>query len=88
MPSLKETYPQWNFSGAFLAVAPSKTPPQVLTVLRKAFDEVLAEPDTIAELQKLGLAPQRLSTEQSEAVIRSTYDISKEIIEKAQIKAS
>ena len=41
-----------------------------------------------AELQKLGLAPQRLSTEQSEAVIRSTYDISKEIIEKAQIKAS
>jgi len=88
VPSLKETYPQWNFSGAFFAVAPSATPPQVLATLRKAFDEVLAEPDTIAELKSLGMATQRLSTEQSEAVIRSTYDISKEIIEKAQIKAT
>ena len=87
IPALTETYPQWKFSGAFLAMAPSSTPPEVLEKIRKAFDEVLAEPTTISELKALGMAPQRLSTEQSEAVIQSTYALSKEIIAQAHIKA-
>jgi tripartite-type tricarboxylate transporter receptor subunit TctC len=87
IPALTESYPQWKFSGAFLAMAPSGTPPEVLETIRKAFDEVLAEPSIISELKALGMAPQRLTTQQSEAVIQSTYDLSKEIIAQAHIKA-
>lgn len=87
VPSLTETYPQWNFSGAFLAMAPSATPPEVLATLRKALDDVLAQPETIAELKALGMAPQRLSTEQSEGVIRANYELSKSIIAQAKIRA-
>lgn len=87
IPSLTETWPEWKFSGSFLAMAPTGTPPEVLTTIRQAFDEVLAQPETLAELRKLGMAPQRLSTEQSEALIRTTRDLSAEIIEKAHIKA-
>jgi tripartite-type tricarboxylate transporter receptor subunit TctC len=87
IPSLTETWPEWKFSGSFLAMAPTGTPPEVLTTIRQAFDEVLAQPETLAELRKLGMAPQRLSTEQSEALIRTTHDLSAEIIEKAHIKA-
>jgi hypothetical protein len=65
-------YTLLNASMGNLAIAPQR-----VQVLRKAFDEVLAEPETIAELQKPGLAPQRLSIEQSEAVIRSTYGIAR-----------
>lgn len=87
VPSLTETYPQWNFSGAFLAMAPTATPPEVLAILRKALDDVLAQPETIAELKALGMAPQRLSTEQSEAVIRANYELSRTIIAQAKIRA-
>jgi tripartite-type tricarboxylate transporter receptor subunit TctC len=87
IPSLTETFPEWNFSGAFLAMAPSGTPPEVLAILRTALDDVLAEPETIAELKALGMAPQRLSTEQSEAVIRANYELSKSIIAQAKIRA-
>jgi tripartite-type tricarboxylate transporter receptor subunit TctC len=87
IPALTETYPEWKFSGAFLAMAPAGTPPAVLETLRKAFDDALAEPSTISELKALGMAPQRLSTEDSEAIIQNTHDLSKEIIEKAHIKA-
>lgn len=87
IPALTETYPEWKFSGAFLAMAPAGTPPAVLETLRKAFDDVLAEPSTLSELKALGMAPQRLSTEDSEAIIQNTHDLSKEIIEKAHIKA-
>lgn len=87
IPSLTETFKEWKFSGSFLAMAPANTPPEVLKTLRQAFDDVLARPETIAELKKLGMAPQRLSTEQSDALIHSTHDLSREIIEKANIKA-
>ncbi|ACO78325.1 hypothetical protein AvCA_21240 [Azotobacter vinelandii CA] len=87
VPSLLETYPQWNFSGAFLAAAPSGTPAGVLGRLRAAFDKVLATPEVIAKLQGMGITPQRLSPEDTSALIRKTHDISAQIIEKAQLKA-
>ncbi|MBD1552605.1 Bug family tripartite tricarboxylate transporter substrate binding protein [Pseudomonas typographi] len=87
IPSLTETYPQWKFSGSYLAMAPAGTPPDVLASIRQAFDDVLAEPETISELKALGMAPQRLSTEQSAALIRATHDVSQQIIAQAHIKA-
>ncbi|QCI11832.1 tripartite tricarboxylate transporter substrate binding protein [Pseudomonas putida] len=87
VPALTETYPQWKFSGSFVAMAPAGTPPELLVTIRKAFDDVLAEPSTINELKALGMAPQRLDTEQTAALIRSTHDLSKQIIAEAHIKA-
>lgn len=87
VPALTESYPQWKFSGSFVAMAPAGTPPELLATLRTAFDEVLAEPSTISELKALGMAPQRLSTEQTTALIQSTHDLSKDIIAQAHITA-
>ena len=87
IPALTESFPQWKFSGSFLAMAPTGTPQDVLEVIRKAFDEVLSEPTTINELKALGMAPQLLTTEQSESLIQSTHDLSKQIIAQANIKA-
>lgn len=86
VPSLLETYPEWNFSGAFLALAPSGTPPEVVQRLRAAFDKVLSSPEVIERLKSLGVSPQRLTPEQTSAVIRATHDISAEIISKTNLK--
>jgi tripartite-type tricarboxylate transporter receptor subunit TctC len=88
VPALTDTFPQWNFSGSFLAMAPSGTPPDVLAKLRRAFDDVLAEPGTIAELTAVGTSPQRLDTDDSNALIRSTYEVSGKIITRVGIKGS
>lgn len=87
VPSLLDTYPQWNFSGAFLAVAPRGTPDAVVTRLRAAFDKVLASAPVIAQLQAMGVSPQRLPPEETSRLIRKTHDVSAEIIEKANLKA-
>ncbi|MFB8831788.1 Bug family tripartite tricarboxylate transporter substrate binding protein [Azotobacter sp. CWF10] len=87
VPSLLETYPQWNFSGAFLAAAPSGTPTEVVSRLRTAFDKVLASSQVIAKLQGMGVSAQRLSPEETSKLIRKTHDISAEIIEKAHLQA-
>jgi len=87
VPPLTDSYPQWTFSGSFVAMAPAGTPPDVLATIRKAFDDVLSEPSTISELKALGMAPQRLSTEQTAALIQGTHDLSKDIIAQAHIKA-
>jgi len=87
VPSLLDTYPQWNFSGAFLAVAPRGTPDAVVTRLRAAFDKVLASAPVIAQLQAMGVSPQRLQPEETSRLIRKTHDVSAEIIEKANLKA-
>ncbi len=86
IPSLNELYPQWNFSGAFLVVAPSGTPPEIVARLRAAFDKLLSIPTVIEQFQAMGVIPQRLSPEDTAQVIRKTYDISSEIIRKANLK--
>lgn len=87
VPSLLDSFPQWNFSGAFLAVAPSQTPPDILKRLREAFDRVLAKPEVIDKLKLMGLTPQRLSVEDTLSILRATHDTSADIIRRANIKA-
>ncbi|TWH64822.1 tripartite-type tricarboxylate transporter receptor subunit TctC [Azomonas agilis] len=87
VPSLLDSFPQWNFSGAFLAVAPSQTPPDILKRLRQAFDRVLAKPEVIDKLKLMGLTPQRLSVEDTLSILRATHDTSADIIRRANIKA-
>lgn len=87
VPSLLDSYPDWRFSGAFLAVAPSATPPEVLKRLRAAFERVLSNPQVIDKLKLMGLTPQRLSVPETQQLLRATHDTSAEIIRRAGIKA-
>jgi tripartite-type tricarboxylate transporter receptor subunit TctC len=88
VPPLRDTYPDWNFSGAFLAVAPIKVPPKTLARLRAAFDKVLNKPEVIEKLRAMGVSPLILSPEATERLIRKTHDTSAEIIRKANIRSN
>ncbi|MDR2364396.1 MAG: tripartite tricarboxylate transporter substrate binding protein [Zoogloeaceae bacterium] len=87
VPSLLETYPDWNFSGAFLAVAPAKVPKDVLARLRAAFSKVLHKPEVIEKLRSMGVSPLILPPEDARKLIRKTHDTSAEIIRKANIRS-
>jgi tripartite-type tricarboxylate transporter receptor subunit TctC len=88
VPSLLDTYPNWNFSGAFLAVAPTKVPQNILERLRAAFDKVLNKPEVIEKLRAMGVSPLILSPEAAEKLIRKTHNTSAEIIHKANIRSN
>ena len=87
VPPLKKFYPQWNFSGSYVVVAPSKTPPEVVNLLRQTFNEILKEPDVIKAINDLGVSPSIMTPAQTDDLIMGTYITSQKIIEKAKISA-
>jgi tripartite-type tricarboxylate transporter receptor subunit TctC len=87
IPSLKKFYPQWNFSGSFVVVAPSKTPPEVVNLLRQTFNEILKDPEVIKAINDLGVSPGIMTTAETDDLIKGTYLTSQKIIEKAKISA-
>jgi tripartite-type tricarboxylate transporter receptor subunit TctC len=87
VPSLQKIYPQWNFSGSYVAMAPSKTPPEALNILRTTLQEVLREPEVIKAISELGVSTKIMSPSEVDALILGTYNTSQKIIEKAKITA-
>ncbi|PWC16790.1 Bug family tripartite tricarboxylate transporter substrate binding protein [Brenneria corticis] len=88
VPSITASYPQWNFSGSFIAVAPAGTPQPVVEKLRRAFSEALSDEKTQAELTGIGVSPEIKTPEQTSELIRATYSISKDIIQRANISVN
>ncbi|MCL2894176.1 Bug family tripartite tricarboxylate transporter substrate binding protein [Brenneria tiliae] len=88
VPSITASYPQWNFSGSFIAVAPAGTPQPVVEKLRRAFSEALSDAKTQAELTGIGVSPEIKTPEQTSELIKATYSISKDIIQRANISVN
>ncbi|PWC25588.1 tripartite tricarboxylate transporter substrate binding protein [Brenneria nigrifluens DSM 30175 = ATCC 13028] len=88
VPPITDSYPQWNFSGSFIAVAPAGTPQPVVDKLRRAFSEALNDAKTQAELTGIGVSPEIKTPEQTSELIKATYSISKDIIQRANISVN
>jgi len=88
VPSITQLYPQWKFSGSFIALAPAKTPQPILTKLRASYQAVLSDPQVVKSLENIGVTPEWKTPQQTEALVQATWDISKDIIKKANIQAN
>lgn len=88
VPSITQLYPQWKFSGSFIALAPAKTPAAVVEQLRTSYQAVLSDPQVVRSLENIGVTPEWKTPQQTQALVQATWDISKEIIKKANIQAN
>ncbi len=87
VPSLQKIYPQWNFSGSYVMMAPSKTPTEALEVLRTSLNEILKDPEVIKAINDLGVSTKIMTPSEVDALIKGTFNTSQKIIEKAKISA-
>jgi tripartite-type tricarboxylate transporter receptor subunit TctC len=74
LPAIAEFYPGYEMMiwlGLFTATG---TPEPVILRLRKAVDEILVDPDTVALLEKLRLHPYTSSREAFSTLMRKDYD--------------
>lgn len=85
VPSVTVLYPQWKFSGSFIALAPAQTPAPVVDKLRAAYQVVLSDKQTVTALENIGVTPEWKTPEQTKALISATWNVSKEIIKRANI---
>ena len=54
VPSAAETYPEFDFSGWFVLLAPKGTPPEIIAKLNEATDKAMRDPQILAMAPKLG----------------------------------
>ena len=81
---LELIYAQQQFGRPF--VMPPGSPPDRVAVMRKAFLQVLADKDLLAEAEKINLDIEAMSGDDLQAVINRIYATPKPIVERA-IKA-
>jgi tripartite-type tricarboxylate transporter receptor subunit TctC len=65
-------------------IAPPETPPAQLEVLRKAFDETMADPALLADAEKLRIDIEPLSGAKVQEVVSRLYTTPKDIVERAR----
>lgn len=86
LPAIAESYPGYEmliWLGLFTAAG---TPEPILMQLRKAVDEILVDPDTVARLDKLRLHPYLTSRNTFDKVMRSDYDKYGKLVKELDIK--
>ena len=88
VPPITNYYPQWQFSGSFIALAPAQTPAPVVEQLRASYKSVLTDPEVVKALENIGVTPEWKSPQQTQALVQATWDISKNIIKQANIHAN
>jgi tripartite-type tricarboxylate transporter receptor subunit TctC len=65
-------------------IAPPGTPPEHLAILRKAFDETMADPAFLADAKKVRLDVAPLSGERVQEVVRKLYASPPDVVELAR----
>jgi tripartite-type tricarboxylate transporter receptor subunit TctC len=65
-------------------VAPPGTPADIVAILRKGFDETVADPDFLADAQKMKIAIEPLSGAKVQDVIARLYATPKALVERAK----
>ena len=74
--------------GWFAVLAPSKTPPAVVTLLNAEINKMIAKPAIVAKFQELGAEPMSGSPEQAATFIQSEEDKWGKVIREVGIKAN
>ena len=65
-------------------IAPPETPPAQLEVLRAAFDKAVADPQFLADAEKLGIDIEPLSGAKVQDVVGKLYATTPAIVERAR----
>jgi hypothetical protein len=65
-------------------IVPPETPPAELAILRKAFDETMADPALLADAQKMRIDIEPLSGGKVQEVVSRLYTTPKDIVERAR----
>jgi hypothetical protein len=65
-------------------IAPPETPPAQLEILRKAFDDTMADPALLADAQRMRIDIEPLSGAKVQEVVSRLYTTPKDIIERAR----
>ena len=65
-------------------IAPPGTPPAQLEVLRKAFDTTMADPQFLADAEKVRIDIEPLSGAKVQEVVAKLYATPKDIVERAR----
>jgi tripartite-type tricarboxylate transporter receptor subunit TctC len=65
-------------------IAPPETPPEQLDILRKAFDETMADPALLDDAQKLRIDIEPLSGAKVQEVVSRLYTTPKDVVERAR----
>jgi tripartite-type tricarboxylate transporter receptor subunit TctC len=65
-------------------IAPPETPPDQLEILRKAFDDTMADPALLADAQRMRIDIEPLSGAKVQEVVSRLYTTPKDIIERAR----
>jgi tripartite-type tricarboxylate transporter receptor subunit TctC len=65
-------------------IAPPETPPAQLEILRKAFDETMADPALLDDAQKMRIDIEPLPGAKVQEVVSRLYTAPKDIIERAR----
>ena len=66
-------------------IAPPETAPAQLEILRDAFDATMADPQFLADADKLRIDVAPLSGAKVQDVVQKLYEAPKDIIEKARL---
>jgi tripartite-type tricarboxylate transporter receptor subunit TctC len=80
-PTVAETVPGYEASAWFGMGAPKNTPPEVIAVLNKAINEVLAEPPIVKRLAELGGVPIVVAPQGFGEIVQSETDKWKKVVE-------
>jgi tripartite-type tricarboxylate transporter receptor subunit TctC len=80
-PTVAETVPGYEASAWFGMGAPKNTPPEVIAVLNKAINEVLAEPAIVKRLAELGGVPIVVAPDGFGEIVQSETDKWKKVVE-------
>jgi tripartite-type tricarboxylate transporter receptor subunit TctC len=87
VPTIAESgVPGFDLDIWFGVAAPAKTPPDLVAKLAKEIEAIVAEPDTKARLQKVGLSAAYLDSAAFAAVVRGDHERFGKIIRDAGIK--
>ncbi len=74
IPPLASAVPGYEFSAWFAVSAPKSTPPATITILNKAINASIAEPEIVARMTELGGAPMVLSPAELDAFVVAETD--------------
>jgi tripartite-type tricarboxylate transporter receptor subunit TctC len=88
VPSIVEAgYPSAEFNFWVGLSAPAKTPRDIVNTLHDATEKALADPEMVAKLAKLGVAPEQMSVDQFGKFVKDDIAATVQLAKAADIKA-
>jgi len=87
VPAIAETYPGFNLYSWNGVLAPAGTPRDIVERLAREVTRIVAEPEVVARIEKIGLVPSGIALEEFAELVRREHPFWVEVVKTAEIKA-